>query len=371
MSGILRKPTNRLIIAGGGTGGHFYPGVAIAEEWLSRKPEADVLFVGTERGIEAREAPALGYKVELLRVLPLKRMSLLQKIKSLLILPFAIWDAYKIIKSYDPDYIIGVGGYAAGPMGAAAWLSGRPLFLLEQNSVPGFTNKILGKLASLVFLTFAAATKYFPLKNSVIVGNPLRKAALEAINNKLIAAERPLLVITGGSQGALALNNLVLDALQLMGERAKEFDIVHQCGETGLETTKRRYQELGLTAEVEPFIKDIVSLFAKAHLVIGRAGATTVCELNALATPAIYIPFPYAADDHQRINAQEAVEAGAALAFDQFKTNAKEIAEAIEKIILNPALQKEMSEAAKRIGKPEAARETVDKIISFKPRLKL
>ncbi|GAB4301044.1 MAG: undecaprenyldiphospho-muramoylpentapeptide beta-N-acetylglucosaminyltransferase [Myxococcota bacterium] len=367
MKRIMRKRTKRLIIAGGGTGGHFYTGVALAEEWLSRDKEASALFVGTERGIEAREAPALGFEIELLRVLPLKRIGFWQKIKALAVLPFAVWDAYKIVRASDPDYVISVGGYAAGPVGVAAWLCGKPLLILEQNSVPGFTNKVLSFLASRIFVAFSNSARYFFNRKKVVVsGNPLRKSVVELALEPKPERGSPLLVITGGSQGAVGMNQLVLDAIKVIKDDLKNVEIIHQCGEVGFETTRERYAELGLRAEVKPFMKDIVRHFFAATLIISRAGATTISEILALAVPALYIPFPFAADDHQRLNVSDSVVAGAALSFDQFTTAPEVLAAAIKKILFNAKLRAEMTAAAKKLGKPHSAKEIIDAIMELK-----
>ena len=302
----------RLLIAGGGTGGHLFPGVAIAEELRARQPDAPVRFVGTERGIEARVLPDLGWDLALIQVSGLKTVGAWGAIKGMFRLPRALWQARRTVKEFSPDVVIGVGGYASGPVVLMARLRGVPTAICEQNSIPGLTNKILGRVARRVFLAFAISQKYFKPKKTALVGNPVRRDLLA----KLLAApaaadaQRLHVLVCGGSLGAVKVNELAADALaQLAKDHA--LTIVHQTGDAGLAPTIERYRAAGVAADCRAFIRDMASEYRRADVIVSRAGATTVAELAIAGKPAVFIPYPFAADNHQEVNARDMAEAGA------------------------------------------------------------
>ncbi len=350
----------RLMIAGGGTGGHLFPGVAIAEELRARLPEAVVRFVGTARGIEARVLPELGWDLELIQVSGLKTVGALGALRGVGRLPRALLQARRVVKRFAPDAVIGVGGYASGPVVLMARLLGIPTAICEQNSIPGLTNKILGRVARAVFLSFEESRRFFKPKKIVMSGNPVRRDLLQ----RLLAAPTPrdtptTVLICGGSQGAVAVNELASTALVALA-RETTLAIVHQTGEKDREATARRYADAGVTAECHAFIKDMASAYQRADLVIGRAGATTVAELAIAGKPAVFIPYPFAADNHQEINAREMADKGAALSFRQADLTATSLAEALRPLLLDPARRAAMSAAMRALAKPGAAAAVVD-----------
>jgi len=354
----------RLLIAGGGTGGHLFPGVAVAEELRRRQPDAEILFVGTRRGIENRVLPELGWPLELVEVSGLKTVGVLGALRGLFRLPRAIWQSRRIIKRFRPDVVIGVGGYASGPAVLAARLRGLPTAILEQNSIPGLTNRWLGKLVRRVFLAFAHSKRFFRARKVEMCGNPIRRSIVEALTEAADApaatGERPRLFVFGGSQGASAVNQLVCDALAALGERGVTLDVVHQTGDKDLEATRKRYQEAGITADCRAFIQNMAEQYRQADLVVSRAGATTVAELTCVGVPAILIPFPFAADNHQEINAAELVDAGAALMFRQAELDGARLADAIAGLIDDPGALERMGSAMRSLGRPQAAATVID-----------
>jgi UDP-N-acetylglucosamine--N-acetylmuramyl-(pentapeptide) pyrophosphoryl-undecaprenol N-acetylglucosamine transferase len=350
----------RLLIAGGGTGGHLFPGVAIAEELRAREPDADITFVGTKRGIEARVLPELGWKLELIEVSGLKTVGLAGAIRGMFRLPRALWQARRLIKRLAPDAVIGVGGYASGPVVLAARLRGIPTAICEQNSIPGLTNKLLGRFVRRVFVAFDGSRKFFAAKKVELVGNPVRRELAAQLASATTTADDKLhVLVSGGSLGAIAVNALAADALaKLAKERA--LAIVHQTGEKDLEPTRKRYADAGVDADCRAFIKDMAAAYTTADLVIGRAGATTVAELAIAGKPAVFIPYPFAADNHQVLNAAEMAERGAALMFEQSELTADKLADALRPLLADPAKRAAMGAAMKSLAKPGAAAAVVD-----------
>ena len=352
----------RLLIAGGGTGGHLFPGVALAEELRARDPDAVVRFVGTARGIEARVLPELGWELSLIEVSGLKTVGLWGAVKGLFRLPRALWQARRIVKQFRPDAVIGVGGYASGPVVLMARLGGRPTAICEQNSIPGFTNKLLGKLVRRVFLSFEESRRFFKAKKVVMSGNPVRRALaarlLEAAKEPRPAGP-PAVLVSGGSLGAVAVNDLASQALIALA-REGALAIVHQTGTADVEKIAARYREAGVEADVRAFIKDMASEYAKADLIVCRAGATTVAELAIAGKPAIFIPYPFAADNHQEINAREMAEAGAAKMFRQKDLTAEKLADAIRPLLKDEAARAAMGRTMRELARPKAAAAVVD-----------
>lgn len=351
----------RLLIAGGGTGGHLFPGVAIAEELRARDPDAAIRFVGTERGIEARVLPELGWDLTKIQVSGLKTVGKLGALRGLFRLPRALWQARRTLKEFEPDAVIGVGGYASGPVVLMAKLRGIPTAICEQNSIPGLTNKLLGRWVRAVFLSFAESKRFFKAKKIVMSGNPVRRDLLQRLLAVTPSAPSPTvnILVSGGSLGAVAVNELAAKALCQLA-KTTSLSIVHQTGEKDLETTKQRYADAGITADCRAFIKDMASAYQTADLVIGRAGATTVAELAIAGKPAVFIPYPFAADNHQELNAAEMAGAGAALMFRQADLTAEKLADALAPLLTNPAKRAEMGAAMKSLAKPGAAAAVVD-----------
>ena len=370
----------RLLIAGGGTGGHLFPGVAIAEELRARAPDAQIRFVGTRRGIEARVLPQLGWELDLIEVSGLKTVGALGALRGLLRLPRALWQARRVVRQFAPDAVIGVGGYASGPVVLMARLGGIPTAICEQNSIPGLTNKILGRIARVVFVSFDGTRRFFGPHKTVVSGNPVRRALVqkllgprEAITIPPTGAASPPstgdpaptmdatvhILVSGGSLGAVAVNDLAAQALIELA-RTMPLAIVHQTGEKGLEATARRYAEAGVTADCRAFITDMASAYHRADLIIGRAGATTVAELAITGKPAVFIPYPFAADNHQELNAREMADAGAALMFPQAELTAGKLADALRPLVTDPARRTAMGARMKALARPGAAATIID-----------
>jgi UDP-N-acetylglucosamine--N-acetylmuramyl-(pentapeptide) pyrophosphoryl-undecaprenol N-acetylglucosamine transferase len=353
----------RLLIAGGGTGGHLFPGVAIAEELRARDPDAAIRFVGTERGIEARVLPDLGWDLTKIEVSGLKTVGKLGAIRGLFRLPRALWQARRALKEFKPDAVIGVGGYASGPVVLMAKLRGIPTAICEQNSIPGLTNKLLGRWVRAVFLSFSESKRFFKPKKIVMSGNPVRRDLLQRLLAVTTPAPSPTvnILVSGGSLGAVAVNELAANALIRIAKEAPErITITHQTGEKGLEATVKLYADAGVTADCRAFIKDMASTYLAADLVIGRAGATTVAELAIAGKPAIFIPYPFAADNHQEINAREMATAGAALMFRQAELTADKLYEALLPLVGDAGVRAKMGAAMKSLAKPGAAQAVID-----------
>jgi len=302
----------RAILAGGGTGGHVIPALAIANE-LKKSYGAEVLFIGTARGIENRLVPAAGYPLQLVRVGALKNVSLMTRAKTAFDLPRAVWDAGRMLNEFAPDVVIGVGGYASGPAMLAAVVKHIPTLAFEPNVVPGFANRVVAKFVSGAAVHFEETAKYF--RHAEVTGVPVRQAFFEIPPKR---GGTPTLLVFGGSQGAHAINEAMFRCLPELQRQATGIHIIHQTGERDYNDALAAYRRLGETglgesAEVFKFIEDMPAGFARADLVVCRSGASTVAEITAAAKPAIFVPFPHAADDHQRVNAEALARVGAAV----------------------------------------------------------
>lgn len=350
----------KVLIAGGGTGGHLFPGIALAEEVVTRHPGNEVVFVGTERGLEARVVPQAGYPLELVPVRGLKGMGVLGLFKGLLALPMAFWRSLQILRKHRPDVVVGVGGYASGPVVLAAWLLGIPTAVQEQNALPGFTNRVLGRLVRVVFTAFEDARAHFPERKVHLIGNPIRRKLMDNYLRSHVAHERFTVLVFGGSLGASGLNKRVLDALQHLGERKDRLHFVHQTGKRDVEQVRRGYQEAGFSADVREFIDDMSQAYAKADLVVCRAGATTLAELTVCKKASLLVPFPFATDDHQAVNARSLVKAGAARMFREAELTGEGLARELADLMDHPEKLKQMEKRAALLGRPEAAKELAD-----------
>lgn len=355
----------KLVIAGGGTGGHLFPGVALAEELRAREADAEITFVGTARGIEARVLPELGWPLELIEVSGLKTVGAAGAIKGLFRLPRAYWQARALLKRLRPDAVIGVGGYASGPVLLAAKLRGIPTAICEQNSIPGLTNKLLGRVARAVFVSFAGTQRFFKPAKTTLSGNPVRRALVQQLLETpapaaTAEAQSPVhVLVSGGSLGAVAVNQLAADALIAIS-RTVPLAIVHQTGAKGLDETVARYAAAGVAADCRAFIQDMAATYRQTDVIIGRAGATTVAELAIAGKPAVFIPYPFAADNHQEINAREMAEAGAALMFRQAELTADKLADALRPLLTDAARRAEMGAKMSALARPRAAAAVID-----------
>jgi UDP-N-acetylglucosamine--N-acetylmuramyl-(pentapeptide) pyrophosphoryl-undecaprenol N-acetylglucosamine transferase len=343
----------RAILAGGGTGGHVIPALAIAQE-LQKQYGAEVLFIGTARGIENRLVPAAGFSLRLVQVGALNKVSLKTRLKTLFDLPRAVWDSRRILAEFRPDIVIGVGGYASGPAMLAAILKRIPTLAFEPNVVPGFANRIVARMVSGAAVHFDETAQYFP--RAEVTGVPVREAFF-TIAGKATANDRPTLLVFGGSQGANAINRAMIQCLPALVKQVPNIHIIHQTGERDYNDARTAYQQAGSSAEVYPFITDMPAFFARADLVLCRSGASTVAEITAAGKPAVFVPFPRAADDHQRFNAQALERAGAAVVVEETKLERVWLADTIAALLADPGRLQRMGEAARKLAHPNAARD--------------
>ncbi len=356
----------RVLIAGGGTGGHLYPGIAVARELQRRDPSTQVSFVGTARGIEARVIPREGFALDLMRVEGLKGKRRLARARGLALLPLAAIDAWRVVSRRRPDVVVGVGGFASGPVLALAALRGYPTMLLEQNAQPGITNRLLARLVRAAAVNFEEALRFFP-RTGFVAGNPVRPefftAQDEGANDRSNGPRDAVrALIFGGSQGAHAINVAMVEAASGLAAAGIRLAITHQTGERDLDLVRTAYQRAGLEARVEAFIFQIDGAMKAADLVICRAGATTLAELAASGTPAILVPLPTAADDHQRRNADVVARAGAAVVIEQRELTTGALGAALAALVGDADRRQQMALAAARLARPDAAARIADRV---------
>ena len=356
-----------VLIAGGGTGGHLYPGIAVARELMDRQPEARVTFAGTASGIEVRVLPREGLPLDLIRSAGLKGKSLAARLRGAALLPLSALDAWRVLSRRKPSVVVGVGGYSSGPIVALAALRRTPTLLMEQNAMPGLTNRTLARLVDAAAVTYDESRGFFGNK-AFVAGNPVRAEFFAPGARPRAGDGRTAtlhLLVFGGSQGAHAINAAMADAAPALAAAAMSIRITHQTGERDLPMVRDSYARASLEARVEPFLYAMADDMKAADLVICRAGATTLAELAAAGVPAILIPFPGATDDHQRKNAQAMVNAGAARMLDQRELTGDRLAAAILAIGRDAALAARMSAAARAMARPDAARVIVDRILQL------
>jgi len=346
----------RVILAGGGTGGHVIPAIAIAQELRSRYG-AEVLFIGTARGLENRLVPAAGFPLQLVKVGALNRVSLATRLKTAFDLPRAVFAARRMLIDFQPDVVIGVGGYASGPAMLAALLRHIPTLAFEPNFVPGFANRVIARFVSAAAVHFEQTGDHF--RNPVVTGVPVRPAFFQ-IPRKPYSQASPTLLVFGGSQGARAINQAVVLALPELIKRVPGLRIIHQTGEREYNEVQGAYTQAGIPAEVHKFIDDMPGFFSRADLVLCRSGASTVAEIAAAGKPAIFVPFPLAADDHQRRNAEALERAQAAVVLEETKLDEVWLVDTICALLEDPARLARMSQAARDMAHPDAAKDIAE-----------
>ena len=357
-----------VLIAGGGTGGHLYPGIAVARELLSRVPEADVTFVGTSAGIEARVVPREGFALDVIRSAGLKGRSVQSLARGIALLPVSACDAWRVITRRRPSVVVGVGGYSSGPVMLLAALRGIPTLLMEQNATPGMTNRLLAPVVDAAAVTYQESVRFFGSK-ALMSGNPVRpeffdSGRLKASDNGKEVAPLQVLVF-GGSQGAHAINVALVEAAARLAAGTPRVAITHQTGERDLEMVRSGYQRAGLEARVESFLFAMAQEMKAADFVICRSGATTLAELTASGRASILVPLPTATDDHQRRNALALVTHGAARMVEQRELSGNRVAAEILALAGDVAQCRSMEEAARRLARPDAARVIVDKVLAL------
>jgi UDP-N-acetylglucosamine--N-acetylmuramyl-(pentapeptide) pyrophosphoryl-undecaprenol N-acetylglucosamine transferase len=359
----------RIVIAGGGTGGHLYPGIAVAKELLARHPQALITFAGTARGIEARVIPREGFGLDLIRSSGLKGKSRLTVIRGALILPVSVVDAWSIVSRRKPDLVIGVGGYSSGPVVLVAALRRVPTMVLEQNAVPGFTNRRLSRFVRAAAVTFESTKAFFGEKGFVS-GNPVRSefVADSQPSTEVSVDEQASgvqVLVFGGSQGAHAINMAMVEAAPELAAGSPRLHLAHQTGERDVEMVRTAYRAAGVQADVQPFYYDMGRRVAEADLIVCRAGATTIAEIAAAAKPAILIPLPTATDDHQRKNAEALAAAGAAEVLLQDDANGARLAARIRALAADADRRVRLSVAARKFARPDAAKVIADRAMEL------
>lgn len=343
----------RMLLAGGGTGGHLFPAVALAQQLLAEDPESQVKFVGTERGIEARILPELDYDLATIDIAGLMGKGLAGKLKMMPRLLRSLRQSAALLNEYKPQVVVGVGGYASGPVLMAAHFKGYPIVIHEQNAWPGWTNRILSRWAGRICLSFIESDRAFHHGCTVLTGNPLRQGIEDCPS---IPEDDPVLLVFGGSQGAAAINQAVIDALPGLERLKGRLTILHQTGESDLDKVRHAYRQAGWEdSEVVPFINDMAKAYSRAHLVLCRAGATTIAELTACGRPSVLVPFPFAAGDHQTANAQALASKGAAMLLPQQDLTADGLATLLGESLCDRQLLLSMGRAAKSLSHAGAA----------------
>jgi UDP-N-acetylglucosamine--N-acetylmuramyl-(pentapeptide) pyrophosphoryl-undecaprenol N-acetylglucosamine transferase len=360
----------KVIIAGGGTGGHLFPGLAIAEEFKRRDEKNEVVFVGTEHGIEAKIIPREGYPIKFVRSEGIVGKSAFKKVKATVKLALSALDARRILKSLAPDIVIGVGGYSSGAIVLIAGLKSIPTMIHEQNSVPGLTNKILGKIVKRVCVTYHESIMSFPMGRTFLTGNPIRAKILKGDKDAAyrlfsLAKDMFTVFIFGGSSGARSINRTMVDALNHLTDLRDKIQFLHQTGDRDFENIREAYRKAGVKGTVAPFIYQMAEAYAVADVVVSRAGATTLAEITALGKPAILIPYPYAAGLHQEFNAVKLREMGAAFMMLDNEMRGETLARDIRELYENEALRTEMHKSSRGLGRPDACSRIVDIAMSI------
>ena len=349
----------KLLIAGGGTGGHVIPALAIAREWLSRGKEREVVLVGTQRGLEMKLVPEAGLPLETLRVAGLKGKGGATLLKNLGMLGPGLMDAFRVLRKHKPVAAFGVGGYAAGPMLLATWLKRVPNVIFEANAEPGFTNKVLARISRRIATGYESSAQIWGAK-AVVTGCPVRPEFFSIFPR---TPQKPFrLLITGGSQGALPINRAFVDVMDRLAARKNELSIVHQTGERDYNAVRTAYARREIQAEVVPFLKNMAERFAWADVIVCRAGAITAAEVAAAGRAAIFIPFGRATDSHQLRNAQEMTRAGAGRVIPEPELTAERLTNEIFSLLDQPPEIEKQSTAARGLARPHAVRDIVNLI---------
>ena len=349
----------KVMIACGGTGGHLFPGIAIAEAMVSLKPSTSIVFAGTNRGLEGSLIPQKGWPLLSVGSMSIKDRKGLGRIVAYARLPFSILEAMRVIKRERPQMLIGIGGYAAGPLTLAAALMKIPTAIVEPNAIAGFANRMLGRFVSRVYTGFPEAAEFFPKKKVLLTGNPVREEIVAIKRNNSVTHDAMTIFCFGGSQGALALNRALIAALPHLAGSQEKLRFIHQVGEhENIEAVRRAYADNGFEAKVFAFTDRIWEFYERADLIICRAGAITVAELSVIGLPAIFVPYPYAADDHQRANAESLVRREAAEMVLQQDLSGERLASEIKKMTKERLTT--MAAASNRAGRPDAAKKIVE-----------
>jgi len=355
-----------LLVAGGGTGGHLFPGIAVAQEFAGRHPQNRVLFVTRGNEFERRALSKVGFELKTVPVEGIKGRGVVPKMRSSLRLPIGVMKSIWLLKQFDPDLVLSVGSYAAGPVGLAAHLTGRTLVLHEQNLRPGITNRTLARWARRIYITFEESKAFFEPSRLRHTGNPVRQQILQLRDREPGEPDRSRLsvLIVGGSQGAHALNDAMVDATALMAGR-RDVHFTHQTGAVDEIKVRQAYARFDLPCRVQAFFDDMDKRYRDADLILCRAGASTVAEITAVGKAALFVPFPFAADNHQFLNAKALCERGAAEMIEQKDLSGSVLAEKISRYAENRSGLSAMAARAREMGRPNAARDIVDDMLAL------
>jgi UDP-N-acetylglucosamine--N-acetylmuramyl-(pentapeptide) pyrophosphoryl-undecaprenol N-acetylglucosamine transferase len=355
----------RIVIAGGGTGGHLFPGISIAEEFLKRDDQTRIIFIGTKKGIESKLLGQFGYELREIDIEGVKGRGIKALVKGAYQIPKSMWQSRSILKQFSPHIVVGVGGYASGPAVLAAHFMRIPTAIAEQNAIPGITNRILGNFADKIFVTYAQTLTYFPQEKVILSGNPVRAAFVVERSKEKEKKDYRQLLIFGGSQGAEAINKSIIDMLPQLQSMETKVHVLHQTGSRQLEEVKKAYVQSGIQAKVTPFIVDMAGAYADADLIICRAGATSLAEITAAGRAAILIPYPWAANDHQFKNAQALATEGAALMIPERELSGGKLFSAIDNLLRDEQKLCQMEENSLRMSRIDAAATIVDNCIGL------
>jgi UDP-N-acetylglucosamine--N-acetylmuramyl-(pentapeptide) pyrophosphoryl-undecaprenol N-acetylglucosamine transferase len=352
-----------IVIAGGGTGGHLYPGIAVARELLRQRPDAQVSFAGTSRGLEARVVPREGFELDVIRSAGLKGKSLRARLRGAALLVPSALDAWRALSRRSPDVVLGVGGYSSGPVVLLEALRGIPTMVIEQNAVPGLTNRWLARVVRAAAVTYDETRRFFGTRGFV-AGNPVRSEFFTAVRTSRPDAGTRVLIL-GGSQGAHVVNVAAVEAAAELARRCPGLELVHQTGERDLAAVREGYARAGVAARTESVLDPVVREVIDADLVICRAGATTLAVLAAAGRPAVLVPFGAATDDHQRRNARVLADAGAAVIVDERELSGARLADVVAPLVADRARLDAMGAAMRRLARPDAAARIVERLLEI------
>jgi UDP-N-acetylglucosamine--N-acetylmuramyl-(pentapeptide) pyrophosphoryl-undecaprenol N-acetylglucosamine transferase len=360
----------KIVLAGGGTGGHLFPGIAIAEELKRIDGSTEVIFIGTEHGIEASIVPREGYAIRYLKAEGIAGKSFMRKAKAGIRTVLSLYDSFGMLKELKPDALIGLGGYASFAPAFAGSLLKIPTLIMEQNSVPGLANKVLSRFADIICVTYHESLSFFPRNKTYITGNPVRQKILNASREaayELFGLERGkfTVFVFGGSLGARKINNAVCGAFPNISDIRERIQFLHQTGKGDYDVVRETYRKWGIKGTVAAFIHQMPEAYAAADIVVSRAGATTLAVLTAVGRPAILIPYPYAAGNHQELNARRLSEMGAARVILEHELDSETLARNIRDLFDNAGTRAEMQRSSRSLGRPDAAQKIVEIVMSL------
>jgi UDP-N-acetylglucosamine--N-acetylmuramyl-(pentapeptide) pyrophosphoryl-undecaprenol N-acetylglucosamine transferase len=355
---MMQSPL-KIIFAVGGTGGHLFPAIAIAQEFMARNFANHIIFLGTGKPIEVSVLSQYGFVSKKISAEGIKGRGLFQQARAMLIMVRGVFQSIRVLKSDKPDLVVGMGSYSAVPVVLAAWLNHIPVMLCEQNVLPGIANRVLSMIADRVCISFKGTLGNLPQSKIKLTGNPVRREILQAERKEKDLKEPFTILILGGSQGAHGINMAVIDALEIFKKSEKYF-FIHQTGEHDENIVRTAYMKKQISCEVRAFFKDMKRIYEKADLVVCRAGATTVAEISALGKPAVFIPFPHAADNHQVLNARYFCEAGASEMISEKELTGKLLAEKIWNLAKDRPQLEKMTKISASLGRSDAAINIVD-----------